>query len=142
MKYILLIIIVLETISVDAQTQTQKLNLINELISVTQVKQGTVKLIDQLINSYLSKTPNAPKSIVAQIHDNIDYEDYLIKVRLAYSQSYSEAEVKELISAYMTGNTALYTIKSEKVSPILYDIGTAFGKAAVKVILQKLEPYK
>lgn len=140
-KIVLGILIILSSSMVYGQNSSSKSKAIDALFVQNQTKSGTEQIMLGLIKQYMSKKPNAPKSLEQEIQNSLDYKGYMTKVKAAYDKAYTEEEIKELTQLHQSENMELYKQKSERVAKALYDIGSAFGRESVKIITAKLQPY-
>jgi len=141
MKIILIGIFVLMGTTLSYGQNSSKSKALDALLVETQAKESTQQIIEGIIQQYMAKKPNAPKSIDQEIQKSIDYESYMKNIKAAYAEAYSELEINELIKIHKSGDQQLFKKKSERVAKPLYDIGNAFGKEVVQVIVDKLQPY-
>lgn len=141
MKQNIIAIFLLFSMSVAFSQSNNKSDLINTLLLETKAESGTKDIMSGIIKQFMSRKPNAPKSLEQEIQNSIDYSDYMKKVKSAYDTTYTEAELKELIEIHQSGNQELFKQKSERVAKSLYDIGNKFGVSAVRVIKAKLQSY-
>lgn len=115
--------------------------LIDELLKENKTLFSTKQIIGGIIKQHLRNKPHAPKSLELEIQNALDYKGYIEKVRKIYRDSFTENEIKELISLHRLGNIELYKKKNDRVSKPLYSIGSEFGKDALKIINSKLQQY-
>jgi hypothetical protein len=141
MKKFIVGIVVMLSMSIAYGQNSSKSKNIDVLLVETQAKETTQQIIEGIIRQYIAKKPNAPKSIEQEIQKSIDYESYMKNIKAAYAEAYSELEINELIKIHKSGDQQLFKKKSERVAKPLYDIGNAFGKEVVQVIVDKLQPY-
>lgn len=139
-NFILGIIIVLSTTMVYGQSES-KSEAIDVLLNEIQVKEVSEQMMLGLIKSFLKKKPNAPKSLELEINKLLDYDDYVLKIKDAYTKTYTKAEIVELTRLHQSGNKELYKQKSEAVAKVMYEIGSTFGRESVKIITTKLQAY-
>lgn len=140
MKKVLIVLMMFNFTMIYSQNN-DKLSLIDTLLIETNARLGTEQIMSGIIKQFMSRKPNAPKSLEQEIQKKIDYNEYMKKVKSAYNTTYTKSEIQELIEVHQSENQELFKQKSEKISKALYDIGSNFGKSAVEIIKTKLQSY-
>lgn len=138
-KILILMILGICTI---ANAQDRKAVVIENLLEVTQTKASVPVIVNSIMDKLKQKITDIPETYWKDIEKGVDYSSFIDGARKLYSNSYTIAELEELVSLYQSGDMEAYKQKSERITPQLYQVGNDFGQETVKFIIEKIKAYK
>ncbi len=117
-------------------------NYMDNFVKHIQVKENTQLVLDLMIKQYKESQPNVSPKFWDSLNQNIDYTDYLSKMKQAYKETYSKEELDELKSLYTPSTQKKFQEKSKKVAPKIYAISNEWGRNIANMIIRKAKAYK
>jgi len=135
MKQLFFLKLLLLTFSSFGQTKEQD---IQELISVLQIKSTMQTMVSESIELYKKQKPFVINQVWENIKNSVDYTVYLNSVSSVFSNNYTQAQIKQLISLTIKAKPGKQPKFKPAVKEQLYNASNKFGKKFALALKEKV----
>lgn len=126
----------------QTQPQTQnseKINSIKELISITDAKNVTQQILNQSVDTMKSQFPQVPQKFWNEFKAGVNADELINRLIPIYNKYFTEEDIKQLIVFYQTPLGKKLISVNPQIARDSLIVGQQYGKEVAQTVIQKLQ---
>ncbi|MBW4636886.1 MAG: DUF2059 domain-containing protein [Gloeocapsa sp. UFS-A4-WI-NPMV-4B04] len=143
---IMLVVVTTVSSPAFAQSQTQpqtqnseKINSIKELISITDAKNVTQQILNQSVDAMKSQFPQVPQKFWNEFKAGANADELINRLIPIYNKYFTEEDIKQLITFYQTPLGKKLISVNPQVARDSLIVGQQYGKEVAQTVIEKLK---